>query len=115
MKQTRNFRPPFIPDRDFVASRSLPVNGRKLGPGAPFPRNEVSPRRLRQLFDRRCIQYAPGSEPTAADLKELKKRSAKPGAIGPQDLKRPGAEGQPGNRRARRLVLRRQPPTHAVA
>lgn len=61
-------RAPFDPGRRYVASRSLPVCGMQLDPGDPFDTTLVTTRTLRQLYEQRAIQIAPGDRSTPSDV-----------------------------------------------
>lgn len=72
------FHPPALFDwrRDFVAIRPVQINGQKLAPGQAFDKNMVDERRLRQLYDRHDIGYAPEGELEG-------ERPVREGALGP--------------------------------
>lgn len=46
----------FDPEGEYVANRELIVNGKIVPPGAPFPKAEVTVRRLRQLLEWKRIK-----------------------------------------------------------
>jgi hypothetical protein len=53
-------REAFDAGRDFQVTRHMTISGTKFLPGHPFDKKLVSTRRLRQLFDQRCLAMLPG-------------------------------------------------------
>lgn len=66
MANTSLRREPFDRDRDFVVLRPLTLHGDDIAPGKPFPKERVTTRRLRQLYDNRQI--------THGELKPVRRR-----------------------------------------
>jgi hypothetical protein len=65
------FRKRFDPSAEFVVRKPTGISGRPLKAGDPFPKELVSERRLRQMFDARSIIYsdeAPGARMSEAEV-----------------------------------------------
>jgi len=60
LKNPRHKREAFDAGRDFVVTRVMLVSGLKFLPGHPFDKKLVTTRRLRQLFEQRCLDMLPG-------------------------------------------------------
>ncbi len=56
MPRTGTLREVFDRDRSFEAVKTFKFNGAMFGPGQPFNKDVVSPRRLRQLYDGRYLR-----------------------------------------------------------
>lgn len=68
------FREEFDQRRDFVVRRSYTFNGRRYEPGHQLTLEEkvgYTPRRLRQLYDMRLLEYAPEISPPPLDLAKI--------------------------------------------
>lgn len=100
----RFYREPFNRHRDFVLSRPLTIQGASLGIGDPVDKSKLTDRRLRQLYDTRMIDYAPGS--TAS--KPTNGHVAPPPLIVPRG--RNPLDGAPEEKAARQAFSRQAPP-----
>lgn len=59
-RRSFNSREEFDPSQNFFTVRAITFQGRSYGPGQPFPKHLVEPRRLRQLYETRYLrQEAP--------------------------------------------------------
>lgn len=99
---TRNHRPPFDPRCEFTYSRSMQVGGGPVTAGGKVDKAALDPRRLRQMYDARRVQYAPGQRPG--------RPAPKPLSVGPTDMKNPGVAHPPEKKvvqRVTRAVSRR--------
>ena len=95
-RTTRNHRPPFDPRCEFVHSRSGSVGGLHVIAGEQVEKSDITDRRLRQMYDARMIQYAPGQVPGPPPKKPL--------AVGPTDLRNPGVATPPEKKAPRRIA-----------
>lgn len=88
-------RPPFDRRYDFVALREMRLSGKLVPAETPIDKTLVEPRRLRQMYDVRLIELAPGQKTLP--------RAARPRAVGTTRL--PGEPEPPAP--ARGVVRRR--------
>lgn len=85
MASKRSHRPAFDASCIYIAARDLVISGRAVLAGATVAPPQVSPRRLRQMYELRLVNLALGSQPVVRP---------RPRAVGQTDHARPGADGQ---------------------
>lgn len=94
----RDKRLPFDPKCDFVYLRPLKVGGEDVAAGKLVDRRVVMDRRLRQMYDKRLIDYAPGQSPALPRARPLTT-----GPTVPEGTLQPPAEKKRVVRRLRSL------------
>src|SRR3954468_16858448 len=68
LERIGNLREKFDPDRHFVTVKAFSCGGVVYGPGQPFGKGLVSPRRLRQLYDGRYLRHSEFTVPPAPPI-----------------------------------------------